>query len=126
MKSVNIFIFCYALLVSVLSIKAAELPQYVIDDIKASNMTLELQSYAADESNISQAYWMQWHVNLAANSSFFYFLTELFSMNSTGFATLVNQPNNSSINPLQGSLSNPYGKGQIMRIIQFLLRNGAR
>lgn len=125
MESVNI-IFCYALLLCALSIKGAALPQSIIDAIKASDMTLELGSYAADESNISatdpDGNSM---LNLAAQYSFFYFLTQLFNMNPIGFATLVNQPNNFNINPLQASFSNPYGKGQIIKVIQFLLRNGA-
>ncbi len=121
----QVTLYC-SLLMCVIVIKGNTIPPFIINDIETSDMTPALEIYASNPSNISAT---DSNGNsmlmLAVQSSLFYFFLQLFNTNPTGFATLVNQPNNFGITPLQASYSNPYGKINIIRMIQFLLRNGA-
>lgn len=126
LKLVRMYIFCCMAFICMRSVECAMIPPDIITAIESSTMTSELETYAANNSNIeatdSDGNSM---LLIAVQSSFAYFCVQLFNLNATGFATIVNKPNNFAITPLYGSFSNFHGKNDVMRVIQFLFRHGA-
>lgn len=126
MKLVKTFIFFCILMICAASIHSTPIPPNIIAAIEASTMTPELASWIVVDSNLSDTDSDgNTALGLAALYSLSYFFTQLFNLNPTGLATIINQPNNFDITPLRAAISNPNGKYEIQRIIQFLLRHGA-
>lgn len=117
----------YIVLMGSVFLESAPIPPDIIAAIYASTITPELQAYVSVDSNLqndtdSDGNSVLW---LSSNNSTSSFVIQVFYINTSGFQTIVNKPNNFGILPLRASLGNPYAKQARAIIMQFLLRWGA-
>lgn len=125
MRILQWFVFLCTILIFLDSF-TAPIPPNIVLAINTSTMTPALVSFVTVTSNLSDTdVDGNTVLGLAAQNSQAYFLVQLFNLNPSGFATIINQPNNFNITPLAASPGNRNGRTQAIRILQFLLRQGA-